>query len=74
MRKKLPKHNELRVRYPLSLIKRYINGYVIQFERYKLTERYDDADNKWVFYSKDIDDRDGIVSIKEESKTMGGPY
>lgn len=74
MRRKIPTHNDLRTRYPFSFKKRYIGSYMIWFERYKLTERYDAGNHTWKYHSCAIDDRDGLVSPKEEAQTFGGPY
>lgn len=74
MRKKLPKHGEIRTRYPFSLKRRYIEDHVVWFECYKLIQRYDLNDKQWKAYSIHLDDRTGIVSSKEEVRTFGGPY
>lgn len=74
MRKKLPKHGEVRTRYPFSLKRRYIEEHLVWFECYKLIEVYNRDSRKWRTYSIHLDDRVGIVSNKEEVKTFGGPY
>lgn len=74
MKKKLPVHGETRVIYPFSFKKRYIDGYVIKFERYKLTQKYNSDSNTWYNHRTELDDREKYVSKKEEIKTFGGSY